>query len=111
MSGSTISDIGVRWTWMSDIMSTNSSDRGNPGLKALRERAGLNKQEMAKAVGVAPRMWQRYENEGRLPEKLEVVLRISVLSKTPMDEVVKTIGFDVPNREELIAKAKSSEVL
>lgn len=109
MSVKTIPDIGVYRTWMSGSMTVNNSTRGNPGLKALREKAGLNKQEMAKAVGVAPRMWQRYENEGRLPEKIEVVLRIAVLSSTPLDEVIQTIGFKLPSREELISQVKNAE--
>lgn len=94
---------------MSGIMATRDSVRGNPGLKALREMAGLNRQQMARAVGVAPRMWQRYENEGRLPEKLDIVLRIAVLSGKTIDETIAMIGFELPDRDELLDRAKSLE--
>ncbi len=91
---------------MSDTMTTRDSVRGNPGLKALREMAGLNRQQMARAVGVAPRMWQRYENEGRLPEKLDIVLRIAVLAGKSIDETIQMIGFELPTREELLREEK-----
>lgn len=91
---------------MSGSMTDSDSNRGNAALKALREKAGLNRQEMAKAVGVDPRMWQRYENEGRLPSKVEVVIKIAVLSQTPIEDVIRLIGFDLPNREELLLKLK-----
>lgn len=88
---------------MSVIMTKDASIRGNEGLKALREKAGLNRKQMAKAVGVTTRMWQRYENEGRMPDKIDFVLRVSVLSGTPVDEVLKLIGFSFPDLDELLS--------
>jgi transcriptional regulator with XRE-family HTH domain len=87
---------------MSDTMNKSESMRGNPGLKALREKAGLNRQQMAKVAGVTTRQWQRYENEGSLPDKFETVLNIAVVSGTPLDEVIQMIGFRVPTRDELL---------
>ncbi|BAS56053.1 hypothetical protein LBWT_19630 [Leptolyngbya boryana IAM M-101] len=104
-----IPDIYVRRTRMSDNMEVNTSVRGNAGLKALREKAGLNRSQMAKAVGVSPRMWQRYENEGRLPDKIDFVLKVSVLAETPVDEVLKAIGFEFPDRNALLAETENAE--
>ena len=61
---SIVPDIDVYRTRMSAIMTKDASIRGNEGLKALREKAGLNRKQMAKAVGVTTRMWQRYEKRG-----------------------------------------------
>jgi transcriptional regulator with XRE-family HTH domain len=93
---------------MSGNMNEHSSNRGNEGLKALREKAGLNRKQMAKAVGVTPRMWQRYENEGRLPDKIDFVLRVSVLADMPVDEVLRLIGFSIPNRDALLSEVNKS---
>lgn len=95
---------------MSDNMEDNTSNRGNAGLKALREKAGLNRAQMAKAVGVSPRMWQRYENEGRLPDKIDFVLRVAALAETPVEEVLKAIGFELPDRNALLSETKNAEV-
>lgn len=94
---------------MSDIMNKSDSTRGNPGLKALREKADLNRQQMAKVVGVTTRQWQRYENEGVLPDKFETVLNIAVVSGTPLDEVVQMVGFRVPTKTELLSLINSEK--
>jgi transcriptional regulator with XRE-family HTH domain len=94
---------------MSDIMEESTSNRGNEGLKALREKAGLNRTQMAKAVGVSPRMWQRYENEGRLPEKIDFVVKIAVLADTPVEEVLKLVGFKFPSKDDLLSETKDAE--
>jgi len=87
---------------MSAIMTDVPAQRGNVGLKALREKAKLNKKQMASAVGVVPRQWQRYENEGFLPDKVDVLIKIAVLSGSSIDEVVRQIGYTLPTREELL---------
>ncbi|MBE9011025.1 helix-turn-helix transcriptional regulator [Pseudanabaenaceae cyanobacterium LEGE 13415] len=94
---------------MSGNMNSNTSNRGNEGLKALREEAGLNKSQMAKATGISARMWQRYENEGRMPESIDFVLRTAVLTGKSVDEVLKLIGFKYPSREQLLQEIENAE--
>ena len=99
MSGNSISDIDARWARVSGRMSEdNNQKRGNPGLKQLREMAKLNRQDMAKATGVHVRMWQRYENEGRLPEKVDTLVRIATLAGTSLDEAARLVGYTLPTR-------------
>lgn len=110
VSGMSISDIGVRWASVSGNMSEeNNQKRGNPGLKQLREMAKLNRQDMAKATGVHVRMWQRYENEGRLPEKVETLVRIAVLAGTSIDEAARMVGYQLPTRDELLAQIENAQ--
>lgn len=104
-----IPDTDVIRTWMSGIMQDEVQKRGNPGLKQLRERAKLNRQKMAAATGVHVRMWQRYENEGRLPESVDVLIRIAVLAGTSLDEAAQTIGYSIPSREDLIAQIENAQ--
>ncbi len=96
---------------MSGNMNEDNPIRGNAALKALREKAGLNRMQIAKAMGITTRMWQRYENEGRPPDKIDFVLKLAALTDTPVDEVLKLLGFKVPDREELLSLIdKSAEV-
>jgi transcriptional regulator with XRE-family HTH domain len=87
---------------------TNSSKRGNPGLESLRIRAKLNRKSMAHATGVTARMWQRYENEGRLPEKVETLIRIAVLAETSLDEAARMIGYQMPSKDDLLSPNESA---
>lgn len=94
---------------MSGIMlETSETKRGNPGLKTLREELGLERQEIAKAVGVSTRQWQRYENDGELPEKASVFIRLAVLAGKSVDAVIQQSGYPIPTKEELMAQIKSA---
>jgi transcriptional regulator with XRE-family HTH domain len=88
---------------------TTNSKRGNPGLKALREMAKLNRKTMAKATGVTSRMWQIYENEGENPDRVSTLIRIAVLAGVSIDEAIQMIGYPVPTREQLIAETESAQ--
>ena len=76
-------------------------------MKVLREKAGLNRQQMAKALGIAARTWQRWESEGGLPVRVEVVLKIAALSGTPIEEALELMGFKIPSRADLVQKLQS----
>jgi transcriptional regulator with XRE-family HTH domain len=90
------------------MVDVDASKRGNEGLKRLREKAGLNRSKMAKACGVTPRMWQLYENEGRLPERVEVLLCIVALTGESVSSVVSEIGYEIPSRDKLLVQTQSA---
>lgn len=110
VSGFSIPETDFRWKCISGIMlETNNEKRGNPGLESLRKRAKLNRKRMAVGTGVTPRMWQLYENEGRLPDKVEQLINIAVLAGVSVDEAIREIGYPIPTRDELLALIENAQ--
>jgi DNA-binding XRE family transcriptional regulator len=70
------------------------SQKGRPGLKALREAVDLTQAELAYAVKAAEKTVRNWENDNAIPSFDKAVLLAKVL-KVPLKQLAQVFNLDV----------------
>lgn len=80
----------------------SSKSKGRPGLKELREKAGLTQLQLAAQIPVDPTAVRAWENSGAIPA-LDKAVKLARVLQVPLKRIALEFGIDVdgiPNEEE-----------
>lgn len=81
---------------------STSESKGRPGLKQLREKAGLTQNQLAAQVPVDPSALRAWENSGAMPA-LDKAVKLAKILQVPLKRICLEFGIDVegvPSEEE-----------
>jgi len=75
-------------------MKKDESTKGRPGLKALREKAGLTQLQLAVQIPVDPSAVRAWENTGAVPG-FDKAARLATILGVSLKHLCKEFGIDV----------------
>ena len=73
---------------------STTESKGRPGLKRLREEAGLTQIQLAAQVPVDPSALRAWENSGAMPA-LDKAVKLAKILQVPLTRICLEFGIDI----------------